>query len=141
MPYEPKPFEAFRIGDAVTFSKTITEADITLFAGVSGDHHPVHVDEQYAKKSRFGGRIAQGMLTASLLSTTAGLILATPGAILVSQDLRFKRPVRPGDTVTARSEIVELLPEKRRLRWKSTIVNQDGEVVIESESVGQKDLA
>jgi 3-hydroxybutyryl-CoA dehydratase len=141
MSYEAKPYEAFRIGDTVTFSKTITEADITMFAGVSGDHHPVHVDEEYAKKSRFGGRIAQGMLTASLLSTTAGLMLATPGAILVSQDLRFKRPVHPGDTVTARSEIVELIPEKCRMRWKSTIVNQRGEVVVESESVGQKDPA
>jgi 3-hydroxybutyryl-CoA dehydratase len=141
MSYEPKPFEAYAIGDSVTFSKTITEADITLFAGVSGDHHPVHVDEQYARGTRFGGRIAQGMLTASLLSTTAGLILATPGAILVSQNLRFKRPVRPGDTVTARSEIVELLPEKRRLRWTSTILNQRGEIVVEAESLGQKDPA
>ncbi|MGP6157735.1 MAG: MaoC family dehydratase [Vulcanimicrobiaceae bacterium] len=139
--FQAKPFEAYRVGDTVTFSKTITEADIALFAGVSGDHHPVHVDEEYAKKSRFGGRIAQGMLTASLLSTTAGLMLATPGAILVSQNVRFKLPVRPGDTVTARSEICELVPERRRLRWKSTIVNQRGETVVEAESVGQKDPA
>ncbi|MFY9780078.1 MAG: MaoC family dehydratase [Candidatus Baltobacteraceae bacterium] len=141
MAYEPKPFEAFKIGDAVTFSKTIGAADISAFAGICGDVHPVHVDEAYARQTRFGGCIAQGMLTASLLSTTAGLILSTPGAILVSQDLRFKRPVRPGDTVTARSEIVELIPEQRRLRWKSTIVNQRGEIVVESESVGQKDPA
>jgi len=139
MSYEVKPYEAFKVGDRVTFSKTITDADIVLFAGVSGDNHPVHLDELYAKKTRFGGRIAQGMLTASLLSTTAGLILSTPGAILVSQDLRFKRPVHPGDTVIATSEVVELIPESRRLRWRNTIVNQRGEVVVEGEAVGQKD--
>ncbi len=139
MSYEVKPYEAFKVGDRVTFSKTITDADIVLFAGVSGDNHPVHLDELYAKKTRFGGRIAQGMLTASLLSTTAGLILSTPGAILVSQDLRFKRPVHPGDTVIATSEVVELIPESRRLRWRNTIINQRGEVVVEGEAVGQKD--
>jgi 3-hydroxybutyryl-CoA dehydratase len=139
MPYERKPYEAYRVGDAVTFSKTVTGADIALFAGLSGDLHPLHVDEEYAQHSRFGGCIAHGMLTASLLSTTAGLILATPGAIFVSQDVRFVRPVRPGDTLTARSEIVELIPERRRLRWRSTIVNQHGELVAEGQSVGQKD--
>ena len=139
MSYEVKPYEAFKVGDRVTFSKTITDADIVAFAGVSGDNHPVHLDEVYAKTTRFGGRIAQGMLTASLLSTTAGLMLSTPGAILVSQDLHYKRPVRPGDTVIATSEVVELIPESRRVRWRNTIVNQRGEVVVEGEAVGQKD--
>ncbi len=141
MAYETKPFEAFAVGDKATFSKTISEADILLFAAVSGDNYPVHVDEEYAKGTRFGRRIAHGMLTASLLSTTNGLLLQKPGGISVAQTLRFLAPVYPGDTITACTEVVEILPLKRRLRCRTTCVNQRGELVVDGEAFEQKDPA
>ena len=98
MSYGEKRFEEFRAGDATTFSKTITEADILLFAAVSGDNYPLHVDAEYAKTTRFGQRAAHGMLTASLLSTVIGLLLRKPGGIYVEQSIRFKRPVFVEDT-------------------------------------------
>jgi 3-hydroxybutyryl-CoA dehydratase len=141
MPYEEKPFEAFAVGDRGAFTKTITEADLLLFAAVSGDQYPLHVDEEYARTTRFGGRIAHGMLTASLLSAANGLLLQRPGGISVGQTLRFLRPVRPGDTITAVSEVVELIPAKRRLRCRTTCTNQRGELVVDGEAIEQKDEA
>ncbi|BDE06375.1 dehydratase [Vulcanimicrobium alpinum] len=134
-----KSFEEFRIGDTATFSKTITDAEITLFAAVSGDHYPLHVDEEYAKTTRFGRRAAHGMLSASLLSTVQGMILQRPGGIYVEQTLHFRRPVFVGDTLTATSEVTELLPEQRRFRCKTTVVNQRGEVVVDGQALLQKD--
>ncbi|MBC5810327.1 MAG: MaoC family dehydratase [Candidatus Eremiobacteraeota bacterium] len=135
-----KPFEAFKVGDRATFTKTIGEADILLFAAISGDNYSVHVDEEYAKTTRFGGRIAHGMLTASMLSATNGMLLQQPGGISVAQTLRFLKPVYPGDTITARSEVVEILVEKRRLRCRTWCTNQRGEIVIEGEAIEQKDV-
>lgn len=137
--YGTKAFEEFRVGDTATFAKTITEVDIGLFAGISGDFYPLHVDEEYARTTRFGKRAAHGMLTASLLSTVNGLLLQKPGGLFVAQTLRFLRPVFAGDTLTARSDVVEILAEKRRMRCKTTIVNQSGKVVLDGESVIQKD--
>jgi 3-hydroxybutyryl-CoA dehydratase len=134
-----KDFEGFRLGDAETFSKTITEADILMFAGVSGDMYPLHVDAEYAKTTRFGARIAHGMLSASLLSTANAALLGVPGGIYVEQNLRFKRPVFIGDTLTARAEVIEIITERRRLRTQTTIVNQAGDLVIEGEAIVQKD--
>ena len=139
MSYGDKRYEEFRVGDTTTFSKTITEADILLFAGVSGDHYPLHVDAEYAKTTRFGQRAAHGMLTASLLSTVNGLMLQKPGGIFVEQSVRFRRPVFIGDTLTARSEVVELITAKRRLRVRTSIVNQHGKIVVDGEGVLQKD--
>jgi 3-hydroxybutyryl-CoA dehydratase len=139
MPYEPKPFEAFAVGDRATFTKTITDADLLLFTAVSGDHYPLHGDEEYAKTTRFGGRIAHGLLTASLLSTANGLLLKRPGGISVRQTLHYLLPVYPGDTITAASEVVEIIAEKRRLRCRTTCVNQRGELVVDGEAVEQKD--
>jgi 3-hydroxybutyryl-CoA dehydratase len=141
MPYDEKPFEAFAVGDRATFTKTITDADLLLFAAVSGDQYPLHVDEQYAKGTRFGGRVAHGMLTASLLSATNGMLLGTPGGISVAQTLHFRAPVYPGDTITATTEVVEVLADRRRLRCRTTCVNQRGETVIEGEAIEQKDAA
>jgi 3-hydroxybutyryl-CoA dehydratase len=141
MAYDVKPFEAFAVGDKAVFTKTIGEGDLLLFSAVSGDNYPVHVDEEYAKTTRFGGRIAHGMLTASLLSTVNGMLLQKPGGISVAQTLRFLRPVFPGDTITACSEVVEILAEKRRLRCRTTCVNQRGELVIDGEAIEQKDTA
>ena len=139
MSFAAKRFEEFRPGDAATFSKTITEADVLLFAAVSGDFSPLHVDEEYASGTRFGRRVAHGMLTASLLSTTTGMLLQVPGGIYVSQTLHFRAPVMAGDTLTARSEVVEILPGRRRLRVRASVVNQRGETVLEGEGTLQKD--
>jgi 3-hydroxybutyryl-CoA dehydratase len=139
MSYGDKKYEEFRVGDATTFSKTITEADILLFSAVSGDNYPLHVDAEYAKTTRFGQRAAHGMLTASLLSTVNGLMLQKPGGIYVEQSVRFRRPVFIGDTLTARSEVTELIPAKRRLRVRTSIVNQHGKIVVDGEGVLQKD--
>jgi 3-hydroxybutyryl-CoA dehydratase len=139
MSYGDKPFEQFRIGDSATFSKTISEADILLFAAVSGDNYPLHVDAEYAKTTRFGQRAAHGMLTASLLSTVIGDLLQKPGGIYLEQSLRFKQPVFIGDTLTATAEVTELLPEKRRMRVRAGIVNQRGETVLAGDGLIQKD--
>lgn len=140
MSYAHKAFEAFAIGDRAVFSKTITEADILLFAAVSGDQYPLHVDEEYAKTTRFGRRVAHGMLSASLLSTTNGLLLQRPGGISLAQTLRFLHPVYAGDTLEAVTEVIEILPERRRLRCRTTVTNQRGELVVDGEALEQKDL-
>jgi 3-hydroxybutyryl-CoA dehydratase len=139
--YETKAFDEFEIGDRATFTKTITDADFLLFCAVSGDNYPLHVDAAYAATTRFGSRVAHGMLTASLLSATNGMLLQKPGGILVSQTLHFRAPVYPGDTITACTEVVEIFPERRRLRCRTTCTNQRGEMVVEGEAVAQKDFA
>ncbi len=139
MSYGEKPFEAFRIGETTTFSKTITEADILLFAAVSGDNYPLHVDAEYAKHTRFGRRAAHGMLTASLLSTVVGLMLQKPGGIYVEQSLRFRAPVFIGDTLTATAEVTELIPERRRMRVRAAVTNQNGVTVLNGDGLVQKD--
>ncbi len=139
MSFREKPYEEFRVGDAATFSKTIGEADILLFAAVSGDNYPLHVDAEYAKTTRFGRRAAHGMLTASLLSTVVGLLLQKPGGIYLEQSIRFTRPVFVGDTLTAKAEVIELLPERRRMRIRASVVNQRGETVLEGDGLIQKD--
>jgi 3-hydroxybutyryl-CoA dehydratase len=141
MSYGTKQFEEFRVGDTTTFSKTITEADILLFAAVSGDNYPLHMDAEYAKTTRFGQRAAHGMLTASLLSTVNGLMLQKPGGLYVEQSVRFRRPVFIGDTLTARAEVTELIAAKRRLRVRTSIVNQHGKIVVDGEGVIQKDAS
>lgn len=136
-----KRFEEFKVGDEAAYVKTIEEADVRLFAELTGDRYPVHLDEEYARRTRFGRRVAHGMLTASLLSTANALLLQLPGAISVEQTLRFLRPVFLGDTITARSTVVEILPATRRLRCRTICTNQHGEVVISGEAIEQKDEA
>jgi 3-hydroxybutyryl-CoA dehydratase len=128
-------FEDLQVGQSAEFGKTVTEADVVLFAGVTGDFNPAHLDAVYAEKSRFGGRIAHGMLTASFLSTVLAMRLPGPGTIYLSQSLRFLRPVKLGDTVTARVEVAELFPAKRRVRLLTSCRNQQGEAVIDGEAV------
>jgi 3-hydroxybutyryl-CoA dehydratase len=139
MAYDEKAFEAFAVGDRETFTKTITDADLLLFAAVSGDQYPLHVDDEYAATTRFGRRVAHGLLTASLLSATNGMLISRPGGISVAQVLRFLVPVYPGDTITATSEVVEIFPETRRVRCRTTCVNQRGELVVDGEAIEQKD--
>lgn len=123
-------FERFEIGMKAHTSKTITETDVILFAGVSTDINPVHLDEEAAKKGIFGKRVAHGILVSGLISAVLGNKLPGPGSIYMGQDLKFLAPVFIGDTVTAEVEIVELIPEKKRIKLNTTCTNQDGKVVI-----------
>ena len=107
--------EDLSVGMSASFSKTLTDADIVMFSGVSGDTNPVHLDEEYAKDTIFEGRISHGMLSAGFISAVLGTKLPGPGCIYISQNLRFKAPVRPSDTVTARVTITEIIPEKSRV--------------------------
>jgi 3-hydroxybutyryl-CoA dehydratase len=141
MGYAEKPFEAFAVGDAATFSKTITEADIVLFAGISGDMYPLHMNAEYAKTTRFGQRIAHGILSASLLSTVNASLLGTPGGMYVEQSLKFRRPVFIGDTLTAKTEVASIDVAKRRLHCITTVTNQHGKLVIDGAAVLQKDAS
>lgn len=128
-------FEDLTVGQTAEFGKTITEADVTLFAGVTGDFNPVHVNETAAQRSRFKGRIAHGMLSAGLVSATIAGKLPGPGSIYLSQTLRFTAPVRIGDTVTASVSVLEILVKKRRVRLATVCRNQDGTTVLDGEAM------
>lgn len=125
---------ALEVGDVAEFSKTITETDLTLFCGISGDFNPYHVNEAHSAAGRFGGRVAHGMLTSSLICTVLGMRLPGPGTIHLEQHLRFLSPVRPGDTITANVEVLELLP-RDRVRLKTECRNQKGQVVVTGEAL------
>ena len=127
--------DEIQVGQVAELAKTVTEADVTLFAGVTGDFNPVHVDAEAAAQSRFGERIAHGMLSAGFISAVLGMRLPGTGSIYLSQSLRFTKPVRIGDTVTARVEVVEVLATKRRVRLATVCRNQQGETVVEGEAV------
>ena len=122
-------FEDLAPGMSAVFSKTVTEADLLMFAGVSGDTNPLHLDEDFASRTMFESRIAHGMLTASLISTVLGTRLPGPGAVYVSQSIRFLAPVRIGDTVIARAQIAELVEEKRRVRMTTVCMVGDKKVM------------
>jgi len=127
-------FEDLEVGMTATFAKTITEADIVLFASVSGDNNAMHINEEFAQTTQFKGRIAHGMLSASVISAAIDGRLPGPGTIYLSQNLRFKATVRPGDTVHAIVTIKELLPEKRRVSL-STVCTVGGKVVIDGDAL------
>lgn len=127
-------FEDLSVGMSATFAKTITDADILLFAGASGDNNAVHINEEFAQTTPFKGRIAHGMLSASLLSAAIAGRLPGPGTIYLSQNLRFKAPVRPGDTVHATVTVKELFPEKRRVAL-TTVCTVQGKVVIDGDAL------
>ncbi len=119
-----------KIGDNASFTKTITDTDIYLYAGISGDFNPAHVNQVEAEKGMFGRRIAHGMLSAGLISAVLGTLLPGPGTIYMGQELRFTKPVFVGDTITATITVAELIPEKNRAKLETVCTNQDGEVVI-----------
>ena len=123
------------IGFKTTHVKTITEADINLFAEVSGDFNPVHVREEYARKTMFGGRIAHGALAQALLSAAMAKL---PGLVIfLSQSVKFLKPVRIGDTITAIAEVTETRRDKGIVTLKNTCTNQNGETVVEGESAAR----
>ncbi len=122
------------VGDAATLTRVVTEADIAHFADATGDRNPVHFDDAYAAGTRFGGRIAHGMLTAGLVSAAIANELPGAGSVYRSQSLRFRRPVRPGDAVTVRVEVLDVNAGSRRVRLATACTNQDGEVVLDGEA-------
>ena len=123
------------VGASAEHAKTVTETDIALFAGITGDFNPVHVNAEAASRSMFGGRIAHGMLSAGLISAAIAMKLPGPGVIYLSQSLKFTKPVRIGDTVTARVEVLEVILAKKRVRLATTCRNQKGETVVEGEAL------
>jgi len=130
-----KTMNDLNVGDTAEFSKTISESDVYLFAGITGDLNPSHINEAYAQKTFFKTRIAHGMLSAGFVSAVLGNQLPGPGSIYVRQELNFLAPMRIGDTITARVEVIEKNPEKNRVRLRTTCVNQDGTKVTEGEAV------
>jgi 3-hydroxybutyryl-CoA dehydratase len=130
----------FEVGRRAEVTKTITDDDVRTFARLTGDFNPLHVDDAYAAASRFGRRIAHGMLTAGLVSAVLGMHLPGPGGIYLTQSLKFARPVYPGDTITALAEVIAFDAERRRLRVKTLCTNQRGEPVLEGEAVLLVDL-
>ena len=128
---EGKSIHELKIGESAQISKTITESDIELFARATGDFNPVHMDPAYAEKTSFKGRIAHGLLSVGLLSTVLGNTLPGHGTIYLSQEVKFLAPVRIGDTITAKVEVTELIPEKNRAKFRTTCTNQDGKEVVE----------
>ena len=126
-----KTINELRIGDAAEFGKTVTETDIYLYAGVTGDFNPAHLNEEYAKNTFFKTRIAHGMLIAGLVSGLLGVALPGPGTVYVRQELDFLAPVHIGDTITAKAEVVEIMDQKNRVRIRTTCVNQEGTKVLD----------
>lgn len=126
---------ALEIGARASRTKTITDADIRTFAQASGDTNPVHLDDAYAAGTRFGRRIAHGLLTASVISAILGNDLPGHGTIYLSQELKFKAPVYLGDTITATVELVKYRQDRRIATFSTTCTNQDGTVVLEGEAV------
>ena len=126
--------QELKVGQCNSFSKTITETDVYLFAGITGDLNPAHVDEEYAQNTRFGKRIAHGMLSAGLISNVLGTKLPGPGTIYLSQQVDFKAPVYFGDTVTAVVEVEELIPEKNRAILHTYCRNQEGVIVADGKA-------
>jgi 3-hydroxybutyryl-CoA dehydratase len=128
---EGKSIQELKIGASAQISKTITESDIELFARATGDFNPVHLDQAYAEKTMFKGRIAHGLFSVGLLSTVLGNILPGHGTIYLSQEAKFLSPVRIGDTITAKVEVIELNQEKNRAKFRTTCMNQDGKLVVD----------
>ncbi len=127
--------DELEVGQSASFTKTVTEADAYNYAGVSGDFNPAHINEEYAKRTFFKTRIAHGMISAGFISAVLGTKLPGPGTIYLGQDLKFTKPVRFGDTITATCTVEEIIKEKNRLILRTVCTNQDGEVVIDGKAI------
>ncbi|MGL4668719.1 MAG: MaoC family dehydratase [Saezia sp.] len=128
-------FDKLKVGDKDSMKKKITSEVILAFADVSEDHNPVHVDEEFAKKTPFGRRIAHGMLSAGLISAVLGTKLPGQGSIYMSQSMRFKKPVFLDDTLTVWAEVKEKIEDKKRVVMSTWVENQNGEVVLDGEAM------
>ncbi len=125
-----KKISEIKVGDQASFQKTITETDVYLYAGITGDLNPAHINEISAQGSLFKGRIAHGMLTAGLISAVLGMQLPGPGTIYMGQELKFLAPVRFNDTILATVEVIEMNVEKNRIKLSTRCTNQEGVVVL-----------
>jgi 3-hydroxybutyryl-CoA dehydratase len=130
-----KTFDEIQLGESAQISKTITETDILLYAELTGDFNPMHVDAEFAKKTKFGERVAHGPISLGLIAPVIGMRLPGPGCILVSLTGNFHAPVKIGDTVTARAEVAEKIADKKTIRLVLSFTNQRGEEVISGEAV------
>ncbi len=130
-----KTIDQIKVGDIAEFAKTVTETDVYLYAGITGDFNPAHVNEAYAKNTFFKTRIAHGMLTAGFISAILANQLPGPGTIYLKQELSFLAPVRMGDTITGRVEVLELIAERNRVRLKTSCTNQDEVMVLDGEAL------
>jgi len=128
------PYDEISIGQTASYSKLVTDQDILMFSAVSGDVNPVHLDEEYAAGTMFGGRIAHGMLTGAVISAALAMKLPGPGVIYLGQTLRFSRPVKPGDRITARLEVTGKRDDKGIVKLACEVTNQDGDVVASGEA-------
>jgi acyl dehydratase len=124
----------FSVGDSAEITKTIEQSDVDAFAEVTGDHNPVHVDEEFAMTTRFGKRIAHGMLTASLISAVLANKLPGEGSVYLGQTLQFVAPVFPGDEITARVTVKEIREDKPIMKLETICLNQLGKIVVRGEA-------
>jgi len=129
--------EEFYIGMKKSITKTISESDVYTYAGLIADFNPLHVNTEFAKKSRFGERIVHGMLTASFFSTLVGMCIPGADALYLGQTLKFVKPVKFGDTITATGVVTKIVPEKNIAYMHTTVVNQHGELVVDGEATVQ----
>ena len=127
--------QELKVGQSDSFSKTITETDVYLFAGITGDLNPAHVDAEYCKNTRFGKRIAHGMLSVGLISTVLGTKFPGPGTIYLSQQIKFLAPVYFGDTITAMVEVEEVVSDKNRVILHTYCKNQDNQLVVDGSAI------
>ncbi|AJE16167.1 MULTISPECIES: MaoC family dehydratase [Stutzerimonas] len=127
------PYSALEVGQKASYEKTVDERDIQLFAAMSGDRNPVHLDADYAAGTLFKERIAHGMFSGALISAAVACTLPGPGTIYLGQTMKFTRPVKLGDTLVVRLEILEKLP-KNRVRVATQVYNQNEEIVVDGEA-------
>ncbi len=135
-PHNPSmpTYDQIQIGQTASFTKTVSETDVYLFAGITGDMNPAHVDAVSAANGMFKQRIAHGMLSASFISTVLAMQLPGPGTIYAGQSLQFRAPVFIGDTVTATIECIEKLDERKWAKFKTTVTNHDGKTVVSGDA-------
>jgi len=131
-------YEDIKVDDEASLTRTITEAHIVMYAGLTGDMNPVHVDAEHAAQSMFGERIAHGMLVAGLISAVLGTQLPGPNSIYLGQDLKFVAPVKIGDTVKVVVTVLEKRADKRIIKLRTAVSNQRGELVVDGTAVVKK---
>jgi len=129
-----KTFKEISVGDTASFQKTITETDVYMYSGITGDINPAHINEEFMKTSMFKGRIVHGMLTAGLVSAVLGMRLPGPGTIYLGQTLEFTAPVRFGDTILAEVEVLKKTDKKKNVVLNTICTNQDGKVVLRGQA-------
>ena len=126
--------EKYYVGQGASVTKTISEGDVYLFAGITGDFNPVHINATFADSTIFGKRIVHGVLSAGLISSVLGMQLPGSGSILLSQTIKYTAPVYFGDTLTATAIVKQIFPEKNRITLTTLVVNQDGKEIIIGEA-------